>query len=255
VTLRRYLVLGGVSFLLALVLLSPAATLNAWWSQREAGGAVQPLGLSGSLSSGHLSALTINGQAVASDVVWTLNPLWLLLGQLGFHIDGGGAQSMISSDLRLGPGSRVTFKNLEASTGLKTLLGAAGYPLPWIDGQVTLDLQRLKVHQGLPTDAEGKALLHAVSWGVGQATALGDFSVDIARDGDALVATLASISGPLELKGDARLGDDGAYEAKIQFKPRADAPANVQGLVRSTGTPDAGGYYHIDRHGSLKGSD
>jgi general secretion pathway protein N len=251
VTLKRYLLIAVATLLLALTLRAPAASLYAWLGKSDPPAPVQLHGLSGTLSDGHLSGLTLNGAPMLADLRWDLHPWWLLAARLDFHVDGGGEQGLLDGDLSLAPGGRVGLRNFKFSSGVKPLLAAAGFPLPWLDGRATMQFDALKLRNGVPRDAAGKALVHGVTWGMGQTTALGDFAADVARDGDAIVARLSSVSGPLDATGEVRLLDDSSYEIKIQFKPKPDASPAVQNLLRSTGTPDVQGYYHIEKRGKL----
>jgi general secretion pathway protein N len=251
-TLRRYLIVGVVALLAALLLDAPAATLYAWFHGKDSQASGQLAGLSGDLRSGRVAALMWNGQPLLADLSWSLHPLWLLAARLDFHIDGGGEDDAVSGDVGLWPGGRTSLRNLQLSTGVKPLLAASGFPIPWLDGRVSAQMPRLKLRHGVPVDAEGKLLVHGLSWGMGrEPTALGDVAAEIARNGDAIVAKLSSVAGPLDLSGEGKLGDDGAYELKIQFKAKPDASPAVQNLLRQTGAPDLQGYFHLNRTGKL----
>jgi hypothetical protein len=251
-TLRRYAVVAVLALLAGALLNAPAALLWAWLQPKSPPPKLQLAGLAGTLDEGRASALLWNGQALVSDVAWDLRPWWLLAARLQLHLEGGAAPALLSGDVGFVPGGRVTFSHLQLNSAVKPLLAAAGLPLPWLAGQATADFARLKLRRGVPVDAQGKLLLQSLSWGLGRdPIALGDFAADFAPQGDDIVATLATVAGPMDLTGEGRIAADASYELRIRFKPRPDAPPPVQNLVHSAGAPDVEGYYHIERRGSF----
>ncbi|MGH8505692.1 MAG: type II secretion system protein N [Stenotrophobium sp.] len=250
----RYLIALGITvFVLALLLKAPAAVIYGWTQSKTAAPAVKLYGLQGTLSEGQTSGVFINEHPAFRDLHWQIKPLWLLLAHARFHIKSDNAQGLLDGDVSLSPLGTTAFRNLRASMAVKSLLGIIGQPYLPIDGQINLDLDSLQLKNNLPTQALGHVIVHDVAWTLAQPqAALGDFRADISTDGDHnILVKITSISGALDVKGDARLAADRSYELHLQYQPKASAEAMVRNLLSSSGAADAQGWYHFDKRGKL----
>lgn len=253
--------LAALSFLTTLVLHAPAALL---YSQKEAkppADAVRLHGIQGTLSRGGFSALTVNNRVVLTDARWTLHPLWLGLLRLSADLETGGdvpaaGEAGSSATLRASV-SRAVFgklrwSNVDAAASVKTLLSAANQATLPVEGQISLSLPLVLMDAGVPVHAEGTAEVQGLAWTLArEPLQLGDFSATLSTDDKGILAALSSGPGPLELSGEARLAGDRSYDLHLQLKPRPEAGAQLQTLIRSLGQPDVQGWYHIRRQGTL----
>jgi hypothetical protein len=252
---RRYLIaLGIIVFVLALLLKAPASVIYGWTQSKTATPAVTLYGLQGTLSEGQASGVFINAHPAMRDLHWRLKPWWLLLAHARFHIASDNAQDLLDGEVSLSPLGTATFGKLRASMAVKSLLGIIGQPYLPIGGQINLDLDSLQLKNGLPTQALGQVIVHDAAWTLAQPQAsLGDFRADISTDGDNnILVKIASVSGALNVKGDARLATDQSYELHLQYQPNASAEAMVRNLLSSSGAADAQGWHHFDKRGKLQ---
>lgn len=250
---RRWLLTLAVSvFILGLLSSAPIALLYAWLTPKDPPPR-QLVGLSGTLGEGRVQAVVSNGRTVIGDLHWNLKPWWLLAGRFAAHIDGGGEDLLLDGGLSVTPGGTVRLTGLRANAGLKALLTAAGYPYLPVDGKAALNLDRLTLRDGLPAEAQGNGVVQNLAWTLARdPMPLGDFQLDLKTEGETVIATVASTSGPLEVQGDARVQPDGAWESLLRIKPRPEANPMLRNLVNSLGQPDLSGWYQLKRSGQLK---
>ncbi len=151
------------------------------------------------------------------------------------------------------PTGGVNLSDGRVAGAMKALLGLAGMGYLPIDGQAGLTVDSLKLRKGFPTSAEGRLQIDRLAWSLSkEPLVLGDFQGLITTEGDRILTRVSPLSGPLDVSGEVRLLTvDRAYEVDLQIKPKADAPAMVQNLVRSLGQPDPQGYWHVRSKGNL----
>jgi general secretion pathway protein N len=248
---RRWLfVLGLGAFLVTLLLHAPAALLWSWAQQAPATGPVLH-GVHGTLADGGFAAMTVNNRPVLREARWTLHPAWLALLRLSADIEAGG-DTVLRVNVSRSLLGKLRLAELNAAGSVKALLGSLGQPALPIEGQARLDLPVLKLDAGLPVEARGSAELVNLQWTLAkEPLALGNFTADLSTDDKGIAVDMASGPGPLELSGTAHLAPDRSYDVHLQLRLRPQAPAQLQTLVQSLGQPDAQGWYHIRRNGTL----
>jgi general secretion pathway protein N len=248
---RRYLLLLALlAFLVTLVLHAPANLLYAWSRGPAPAGAVMLHGLHGTLVDGGFTTLTVNNRAVLNNARWKLHPAWLALLRFTADLEAGG-DSVVRMTVSRGVLGKLRLSDLNAAGSVKALLGALGQPALPIEGQARLELPVVRLDGGVPVEAEGTAQIDNLVWALArEPLPLGSFEAQLSTDDKGIAVNLSSGPGPIELSGTATLAPDRAYDVHLQLRPRQDATAQVQTLVRSLGTPDAQGWYHVRRNGS-----
>lgn len=249
---RRWLIFLAASvFLMGLLASAPVAMVYAWLAPKDPSPR-QLVGLSGTLREGRVTAVVNNNRTVLSDLHWQLKPLWLLAGRFAAQLDGGGENLLVDGGISVTPAGTLRFTQLRTNGRLAALTSAIGYPFP-IDGTAGLNFEKLVLSGGVPLTAQGNGMVQGLAYTLARdPIPLGDFQVDVTTEQDVIVASLASVSGPLELKGEARLQPDGAYESLIRVRPRPDASTMVRNLLNSLGQPDVSGWYQIRKVGQMR---
>lgn len=249
---RRYLVLLAVlAFVTTLVLHAPASLLYAWTLGARPGAAALH-GMHGTLAQGGFAALTVNQRTVLSDARWTLHPAWLALLRVSLDLETGGdtvARARVSRSV-FGP---LRLSDISAAGSVKAFLGLLGQPLLPVEGQVRVDAPLLRLDAGVPVEAEGAAQIENLAWTLArEPLALGTFTARFATNDKGVTVTLDSGPGAIELDGTASLAPDRRYDVQLKVRPRPEATAQLVTLVRSLGQPDAQGWYHLRRNGTLQ---
>ncbi len=251
---RRLLILAGALVLvLALLFKAPAALVYGLLLPKDRALPVQLYGVDGSLLDGSVAGVVLNGRTLLADLRWTLNPLALLAGRASLTLSTGKEPILLDGAVSRSVLGSTRVSDLRLNSALRPLAAAIGYPFIPVDGQIGLELTSLSATGTRITAAEGNAQLVGLVWALGANPApLGDFRADLANEGDDIVARLASVSGPLELTGEARLLPDQSYTTDIRIKPKPEAPPIVQNMLRQLGQPDPQGFYQLRRSGSLQ---
>jgi general secretion pathway protein N len=249
---KRWLfLLALLAFLATLVTHAPAALLYASTHPEKNAGTVRLHGLQGTLVDGGFAAMTVNNRPVITEARWHLKPLWLGLLRFTADLEAGG-ESVVRMRVSRAVLGKLKLSDIAADGSVKALLGALGQPNLPVEGRAHLEVPVLKLDEGVPVEVQGNADIANLSWTLArEPLTLGSFSAALSTDDKGILVNLSSGPGPLELSGTATLNRERGYDVSIQVKPKADAPQQLQTLVRSLGAPDAQGWYHIRRNGTL----
>ncbi|MGH8445810.1 MAG: type II secretion system protein N [Solimonas sp.] len=242
-----YALVGALTFLVSLVLLTPVASVYGW-IKPKLGANFELAGVDGSLREGSAAAVVVGGRPLVERLHWKLSLAELLLLRVGADLDSSGSL-LLSGHVSKGFNT-VRASDLRVASGLKPLLAAFGQPFAPLDGQANLELTHLKLLGNWPVDADGTLRVQGLAWTLAkEPIVLGDYEATISREGSDIVALVHTLRGALEVNGDARTHQDRSYEMHLQLRPKADAPPLVQNLLRSLGEPDPQGYYHLRKQG------
>lgn len=243
---RKLLLLGLLVFLGTLILQTPASLLHHWLAPRLASSPIQFQGLSGTLSSGRVARVDLQGRPLIGDLAWDLRALQLLIGRASFLLSGGSGGLLVNGTAFVVPSGTVALSDFRLSDPLRAVAAAAGQAFVPAEGQVGADIDTLKLRDGWPVKAEGLVTVRSLAWKLGRnPVPLGDYQARLETETAGIKATLGTLGGALEVSGEARIGQDRSYELHIQMRPRPDAPPEVGNLVRSVGQPDTQGWYHF----------
>ena len=252
---RWLVVLALLSFLATLILHAPVGLLYAWSQRGKPAPSPTVLhGLQGTLAQGGFASMTVNGRPVLKDARWTLQPLWLALLRFTADLETGG-ESVVRVRVSRTPFGALRLSDLNAAGSVKALLGTLGQPALPLEGQARPELPVVRLDHGVPVEARGSAQLESLAWTLArEPLQLGSFVADLDTDDKGIAVNLASGSGPIEMNGTATLAPTRTYDVHLQLRARPEAPAQLQTLIQSIGQPDAQGWYHIRRNGTLAGS-
>jgi general secretion pathway protein N len=249
---RRWLVvLALLSFLVTLVLHAPVGVLYGWSRAGQATGGAELHGVRGTVAAGSFAALTVNNRSVLGETRWTLHPAWLALLRFSADIESGG-DTVIRASVSRGLFGPLRLADLNAAGKVKPLLAALGQAGLPLDGQARLEFPLVRLDGGAPVEARGSAQLENLAWTLArEPLPLGSFVADLSTSDKGITVDLSSGPGPLELSGAATLAPDRAYDVHLRLRPRPQAPPQLLTLVRSLGEPDAQGWFHLRRNGTL----
>lgn len=251
-TRRAYLIVAVIALLCGLVMYAPAAMLYRWTAAQNDAPGIEYYGIQGTLAQGQASAVNVRGRTVLNDVQWSFRPLWLLLAQRAFRISGGGEQAVIDGTVRLAPTGATTLSDVHAAMSVKNLLAAAGQAFLPLDGQVTLDIDSVKLKNGQIQSADAIAQLQGLAWTLARNPLnLGDFEAKVSTEKETVTVAIQSTAGPLEATGDIKLAPDQSYQIALQFRPKAQADAMIRNFITSMGAPDTQGWSHYRSQGRL----
>jgi general secretion pathway protein N len=250
-TQPRYLLFAAAAtFAASTIGTFPAGATLQWFTPEE----ITATGLSGTLWRGNATLLVIGGIR-CTDTHWQLNPLDLLRGRLGGHVDTQIANGTASGTIALGPSGVFICEGC-------TIQGDAAALRSWVpalqavEGRFELTIDRLEVRKSWPARAVGTARIGGVVLEPGgrnaaTATFEASFNQDpVAQDG-VVSALVRDAAGPVELNGQLTLQPPGQFEFSARVRPRPDASTEIASALRLLGAPAADGSIELRASGSL----
>ena len=239
----------GVVFVASFIANIPAALLYGVARGKLPG--LELIGLQGSWTNGEVAGITRNARLTAQDLHYRMQPLQLLLGRIGFHLEGGGELAQLEGNVsRSYKATRIS--NMAIKGNLKRLAGTTDFGFIPLDAHLEGKIDELVLVNNFVDSAEASLDLKSLAWTLAATPMpLGDFHAEVKTTPTAIVATITSPSGPLDAKGEAKLFPDRRYELDVLIKLKPGASEMLSNYVRSLGTADAQGYTHLKQKGKL----
>ena len=242
---RKRLILAGIAtFIIGLIITFPARVAYQWFAPGE----LKLSGISGSIWRGNAAQGTAGGVYLA-DVNWSFRPLGLLSGKLEYASTSKLASGFFDTNIGVGIGGSLTLTDVTGALTLDTL--AEVLPLTGIEGDVSMQFERLIVENGTPVEATGTLNIANLVSRYLSPTSLGDYKAEFQTQEGGIFGAVESIRGVLELDGTIKLSRDRSYEfiAKVAATPAA--PINIAQQLRLLGSPDAQGKREFRIEGQL----
>lgn len=245
----RYVALGIVAYLVFLIATLPAKHAYGLVAPRLA-----PLtlyGVEGTVWSGRAAAVMVRGVQLES-MAWNLELLPLLQGRiqahLSFQTSGGTGNARVGR--RLGGALYLG----DVNTRIPVAQIAPLLPVRPVNIGGILDVKLRELTMGT---AGIEKVLGTVDWKEGAVLApkqvtLGDFSIAFVETKQGVEAQIRdSGSGPLEVKGTLRLGQDGSYEFRGALAARNSASPELSQALQFIGRPGPDGKIPVSYAGRL----
>jgi general secretion pathway protein N len=228
----------------------PAATAIRWFAPEQ----FRASGISGTIWQGSAALASLPGIPMR-DLRWSISGPSLLIGRLSGDLSARLSSGFVETGFSASFGS-ASLREMRVGTSLVTFAGLL--PLRGTRGQVAVDLGRLTIVDGWPSEAVGSVRISSLEVepfaGAGnQMIRLGDYEASFNDESAPIIsAEIRDTGGPLELNGTLQLFPNREYDLSGQLRPRADAqPELVQGLSIMLPPPDANGFRNFSWPGSL----
>ncbi|MCC5826827.1 type II secretion system protein N [Alkalimonas sp.] len=244
-SIKKLVVLGGVSYLFCLLVLTPAS----WWLKLAPLPADVRLGqVHGTLWQGRIQALSYQSLELRQ-LQWQLSPWRLLTGTLAVQLQAGELSEMeqayVNGQLRYGF-SGLQLQDTLVRYPVRDIAPLLRLPLPvGADGTLMLDIDVYQ--QGAPWC---KTLQGQASWQQARLQPptgwidLQHIFASLACDEGELVL-ITDGQNPLGLDVTARLQAAGRFSVDGTLKPDASMPEEVHQAMQFVGAPNAEGRFRI----------
>lgn len=224
----RYLLLGGVAYLLSLAATLPAAHAYRWLEPYLPGNPrVVVSGLAGTVWDGSAQRFAIAGRSLG-EARWRWRPGALVTGALGAAWSVRDGEDHLAGEAALAWDGEVRLQDVEGRLAAGRLVQEVAQGLPVAAaGTVSIALQRLVLEAGAPVEAAGRLVWNGARLTAPQSFELGDLAVDLEpAEGGGLRGTLSDGGGPLAAEGELRLESDGRYrfEGRLAARAGVDSP-------------------------------
>lgn len=235
---RSLWLLAGIALYVVFLVASLPSNVLASWLLTATGGNARIAQPDGTLwsGSGVLVANILGQEPLTTPIHWSINPLWLLSGQIQMHVSGNDAETAVELSARVG---YHRFAVIDTRLELPARALRLVYPPSALfspRGRLQLRAERMELNsEGLHGSAE-------LTWtGAGAAmtgaTDLGEFRAEVTGQGAAATVRLATVRGPLDVNGQGswRILGDGEISLGGTLKLAPDAPASLAPIVALAG--------------------
>ncbi|NIL93701.1 MAG: type II secretion system protein GspN [Woeseiaceae bacterium] len=240
----RYVVIGLITLVVGLVALFPARVAYHWFA--PPGIAIS--GIDGTVWHGRADAAVTSGLYV-SNLDWTMRPLALFTGKIGYGIEAEAPSGFLKADVTLGAGGHIALSDLTASVSLESLQQVVR--MPGLTGTMNLRFDRLNLENGLPVAADGIVEISNLRAPIVNRAPIGGFRAEFFTQETGVVASVEDTNAKLELAGSLSISPDRSYEFIGLVAPKDDTPADMREQMRFLGTANERGQYEVRLQGRL----
>lgn len=241
---RGLLLLAVLTLTIALVANAPARVVYGW----AAPAGFVAGGIQGTVWRGHADAVSVN-DVYLSDLSWTMRPLRLLTGQASYRVTASPVSGFVEGNVGIGFGGTLVVSKLAASLPLS--LFASSLNISGLQGDASLQFDRIEVRDGLPVAADGTVRVSRVVAPRLARESIGGYQAEFFTQNNGVAATVEDTDGVVDLAGSLQLKDDRSYQflGKVVAKP--EAPESVRRQLEFLGSADARGQRELRLEGRL----
>lgn len=246
-----YILVGLLSFLAALLFTLPAEKALSWWGG-DLKEVVQLYAPQGGITSGEASAVSIDGFYL-DKTDWSLKPLSLLKGRIGYDLYTGVAKRPAQAVVELGLGGKTHIHGLQASASILQLLPLFGAPLLPIEALVSADMSYLLMADEKLSAATGTVRVQNAEWRLARpALKLGAFEAQVTTEDGVITAEISNEeTAAVDAKGRITLDESGRYNVDLLVRANRLADPRLANLIKGLGRADAQGWYRVKHQGQL----
>jgi general secretion pathway protein N len=231
--MKRLALLGVACYLLALVIVFPAAPALRWLAPDAL--AVQ--GPTGSIWRGEAQAASYDGYYLGK-LHWSLRPGDLLRARVAYHLEAQGPNGFVDGVFAVTPAGTLHISTLTGAAPLQALASVLPKELPvsLFTGRAQLKLDELRLESGWPRSASGQVEVVDLAL-VAPVETLGNYEMQLAGGGDEeplrgdFHDAARDPPAPLEIKGTITLNPDRTYALKCTARARPNASDNIKASV------------------------
>lgn len=217
---------------------------------------VSAQGLHGTVWEGRASRVLVTtdaGLLHLGEVSWSLQPWSMLALAPRLHFSSLWGSQRLQANLQFRGRTDVNLEDVEASFDAALLRHLAPVAL---QGVVSLQARELRLHKGLPVQAEGRLLWQQAAWESPRGMLpLGSYAVDVVqpRGGD-LNGDVVTLAGPVRASGRLQLRQS-SYSIAVLIASDGNWDPQLQEALSLLARPVAEGYeLHLEGQLSVPGA-
>jgi hypothetical protein len=245
-TRRGLLLIAGLTFIIALLVLFPARIAYKWAAPAD----IRLSGIEGSIWHGSADALEAGG-IFLRDVKWASRPWYLLTGRLMYRIEASPINGFLEGDLFASIGRSVTVSGSNVRSSLPLKMFASPLRVRGLQGNASLQLERFELKDGVPVKLDGVVDVANLLVPAIDRASIGGYRAEFFTQVDGITASIEDTDGLLDVAGSVQLKSDRSYQliAKVMAKPAA--PAGLRNQLRMLPPASDGGPQELRVEGSL----
>lgn len=243
-TKRGLLLVALLTLAVAVIAMLPARVAYRWVAPTG----IALSGLQGTVWRGTADAMAVDGIYIGN-VSWRIRPLRLLTAQANYHVQGSPVSGFVEANIGIGIGGKLSVSDLAASLPLNLL--AQSLNIRGLQGDASLQFDRLEIREGLPVAADGTVRVSKLVAPRLSPVSIGDFQAEFFTQDTGVAATIEDTDGVVDLAGSLQVNEDRSYQflGKVLAKP--EAPASVKRQLEYLGSADERGQRELRLEGAL----
>lgn len=238
------MVAGLVTLLLGLLIFFPARVAYQWFAPP----ALSLTGIEGSLWSGSAREGAASG-IYARDLKWRVRPLSIFTGELSYIFEASPEGGFVEGTVSLGGDGTITLTDLNAALSLHAFAGTIAPP--GVSGNVTANIDRLVLDDGLPLSADGVVEVANLVAPAINRSSIGGYRVEFFTQESGVMASVEDTDGIVDIAGSLQVTTDRNYQFIAQIAPKANTPANVRQQMQFLGSANERGQHTLRLEGQL----
>ena len=242
--MKRLIIAGVLIFFGVLLATFPARVAYNWFAPAE----LRLSGIAGSVWNGSAAEAHAGG-AYVQNVTWSFSAASLLTGKLGFDTTSNPASGKMQTRIAVGAGGDLYFSGLSGNLPLDLLHPALQQN--GIRGDLALEFDSVVISNGVPVAADGSMTISDFFVPDLSASRLGDYRTEFQTTDDAVVGSVADVSGVLDVAGTITLNPDRSYVFIGLVAPTPMTPPSVVNQLRYLGSPNERGQHEFRFEGQL----
>lgn len=248
---KLLLITGSASYLIFLLILTPAANIVPWLNLPAQ--KISLYGISGSLWSGSIDTAVINKHKLQSSV-WSLNPFSLFRASLSADLQTNYQSQPVSSRLDYSLLSNsILLTDLQSTVKADALQKLLNIPFGQLAGTIQIKLDNVEVLAGTAPLVNGSIVWNNAKFTLADTISFGQLQLALqtSESGD-LSGKLSNTQGELSIQGDIKILADQSYSLNIKLKPRANASTELQNILSLIAPRKVKAAHIIQRNGHLR---
>lgn len=243
-TKRGLLLAAALTVVVALLILFPArvAFQLAAPSQLAVGG------IHGTVWRGRADVVAANG-VYLRDVTWGIKPLHLLVGKAAYRVQGSPVSGFVEGTVALSLFGYLTVSDLAASLPLHMF--AESFNVRGLQGDATLQFERIQLRDGLPVAANGTVQVNNLVAPRLSRESIGGYRAEFSTQNDGVTASVEDVDAVIDLAGSLQIKGDRSYRFLGQVIAKPATPASLRKQLQYLGSANERGQRELRVEGSL----
>lgn len=241
---RALALVAALTLIVGLMALFPARVAYRWAAPSQ----LAVSGISGTVWRGNAEAVVSNG-VYLRNVSWRMKPLALITGKTVYRVKASPESGFVEGDMGLSIGGSVVVSDLTASFPLHGLAQALN--ITGLRGEASLEVERLKLRDGLPIAAEGTLQVNNLVVPRISRDSIGGYRAEFFTEDSGVTASVEDTDGVVNLAGSLQLYEDHSYQFLGQVVETPQTPARLKQQMKVLGSANDRGQRELRIEGSL----
>ena len=241
---RGLILIGVLVFIVGLIVMFPA---------RVAVGLIPPSavavsGIKGTIWRGSASEASVTG-IYLRDIQWQASPLQLFAGRLTYQIEATPVSGFLETRLSIGLDRKLRLSDFTAALPLDLFAAAVG--VPGLQGNASMNFERVELVDGLAIAADGVIQIANLTVPVIGRNSLGAYRADFRSQNNGVVASIEDTDAVVDLAGSLQIKMDRSFQFLAQVVVKPETPESIRQQLRFLPPPNDRGQQEIRLEGIL----